>query len=52
MYKVDGKMPTLLQLEIASDEKIQFISNIGKGEIDYANVSNFESMSGDGLLVS
>lgn len=52
MYEVEGKMPTIVQLELATDQRIQFLSNIGKGEIDYANISNFESLSGDGLLIA
>jgi hypothetical protein len=42
-------MPTLLTLEIDA-ASIRFVSNIGNGTIDIAEVRNFESHSGSGIL--
>ena len=43
-------MPTLLTLEIDAKE-VRFITNLGKGELDYANITDFESHSGNGVLL-
>lgn len=42
-------MPSLITLEIDAKE-VRFISNVGNGTIDFANISNFEAHSGNGQL--
>ena len=47
MYNVKSTMNSMLTLEINGDDMI-FISNLGKGSIDIAEIRDFEALSGDG----
>lgn len=50
MYNVKAKMGTMVTLELEADGKIVFVSNLGKGSIDIAEIREFEAISGDGKL--
>ncbi len=43
-------MASLITLEIVAD-KIKFITILGSGAIDYAEIGDFEAHSGNGFLV-
>lgn len=45
-------MSTMITLEIDAGGKIEFVTNIGRGVIDFAEVRNFESLSGSGELLA
>lgn len=50
MQEIQGKMPTLVTLEIDADA-VRFIVNVGQGRIDVAQVKGFEAHSANGLLL-
>ncbi len=43
-------MASIITLEIVADD-IKFITNLGKGSIDFASINDFEAHSGNGILV-
>jgi hypothetical protein len=48
-YKLNGMFNTLITLEIVADN-IRYVTNVSVGKIDYMIISNFESISNDGLM--
>ncbi|KAM3130865.1 hypothetical protein pb186bvf_017054 [Paramecium bursaria] len=49
-YNVQGQMNTLITLELNGSYKLSFITQLSKGTIDFAEINNFESQSGNGTI--
>ena len=49
--QLTGSYPSMITLELDADS-LQFITSVSKGVIDYANITNFQSLTLDGTLIA